>query len=342
MATYKQLILQKRPQDNELLSLQNYEVKTQPIPTQDQLKDGQVLAKVTHLSCDPTLRIWVSDRPQYMPPVAIGEVMRALGTATVVASKNPKFVPGDRFYGITGWSEYVVGHPQLYGWVKIPDASLTEEVILGPLGLTGRTAYFGFLDVGKPLPGDNVLVSGAAGATGSAVVQLAKKAGCRVVGIAGGAQKAKLVKEMYGADEVIDYKAENLRERVKQLAGPNGYNIYFDNVGGETLVAALDNLALFARVVICGAINEYNSSDKNGPANYIQLLMRRASMAGFIVTDYQARFEEANTRLAKWVKEGSFKFENDVQEAPLENATDVLNRLFSGANQGKQIHKIRH
>jgi len=285
------------------------------------------------------LRIWASDRPQYMPPVGLGEVMRALGIATVQASKNADFAPGDRFTGLVGWSEYAVGHPVLLGWNKVPQG-VPEEIVLGPLGLTGLTAYFGLFDLGKPLAGDVVLVSGAAGATGSAVVQLAKISGCRVVAIAGGADKVKTVKEKYGADDVIDYKSENLRQRVKELAGPNGYNVYFDNVGGESLEAALDNLALRARVILCGAIAGYNASSGSGPANYLQLLMKRATMGGFIVLDYKDRFGEAVGRLGAWVQAGKLKYETDVQEGPLEKAPEVLNRLYNGANKGKQLHKL--
>jgi len=338
--TFKQLRLKKRPQAGEFLSLDNYEVTKAPVPQRDQLNDGEVLAKVTHLSCDPTLRIWASDRPQYMPPVQLGEVMRALGIATVVESKNASFAPGDRLTGLVGWTEYVVGHPVLNGWTRVPLAALPDEVVLGPVGLTGLTAYFGLFDLGKPQPGDVVLVSGAAGATGSVVVQLAKLAGCRVVGIAGGADKAKIVKEVYGADDVIDYKTENIRQRVKELAGPNGFDIYFDNVGGESLEAALDNLALRARVVLCGAIAEYNSTSSSGPANYLQLLMKRATMTGFIVLDFKDRFVEAGGRLGAWIQAGKLKFETDVQEGPLEKAPEVLNRLYTGANKGKQLHKL--
>jgi len=339
MSTYKAIILKKRPADDAMLTLEdNFEVVTLPLPSG--LKDGEVLAKITYLSCDPTLRIWTSDRPQYMPPVQLGEVMRAGALGVIVKSANPDWKEGDFIFGLMGWSEYFVGHPVLKGWTKVPN-NVPPEVLLGPVGLTGLTAYFGLFDFGKPVPGDVVLVSGATGATGSAVVQLAKFAGCLVVGIAGGEEKTRVLKEVFGADDVIDYKKEDLRKRVKELA-PNGYNIYFDNVGGETLEAALDNLAMGARVVICGAIHQYNSSKPFGPTNYLNLLMKRSTMSGFIVLDFKDRFPEAIARLTAWIQAGKFKFETDLQEGPIERAPEVLNRLFTGANKGKQLHKIVH
>jgi len=282
------------------------------------------------------------DVPQYMPPVKLGETMRALGLGEVVKSANPGFSAGDRVVGLMGWTEYAVGHPTLMGWVKDPSGGkFSAEMLLGPLSATGLTAYFFMYEICKPRSGDNVLVSGAAGATGMIAVQLAKMSGCRVVAIAGGADKCAFLKSI-GADETIDYKKDPLADKIKELAGPNGYDIFFDNVGGETLEAALDNLALHARICICGAISNYQRAQKVGPANYSNIISRRATMSGALVTDFKDQFQTAGQRLAKWLMEGKLKFQADVQEGPLEKAPEVLNRLFTGANQGKQIHKISH
>jgi len=338
MSTYKQLRLKKRPSAGDFLSVQeNYEVVTLPLPQPSDLKHDDIIGKVVYLSCDPTLRIWTSDAKQYMAPVQIGETMRAFGLGQVVHSNNKEFAVGDFFTGLVGWSEYVVGNPTLLGFHKDFSGG-KADITLGPCGLTGWTAYIGFFLVGKPVAGDNILVSGAAGATGSIVVQLAKIAGCRVVAIAGGPEKCKLVKG-YGADEVIDYKSENLQKRVAELAG-NGYDVYFDNVGGESLEAALDNLALGARIVLCGAIEGYNTQKSSGPSNYTMLLMKRASITGFIVLDFADKIPTIVTRIAQWIKEGKIKYDTDIQEGPLENAVEILNRVYTGKNMGKQLHKL--
>lgn len=336
--TFKVLRLKKRPDPNAFLSLdEHFEFAAIPFPAV--LKEGEVLAKVTHLSCDPTIRIWASEGPQYMEPQKIGDVMRCIGVATVVQSADPNWSQGDFLTGLLGWSEFVIGDPSKRGWTKGMPKDSSPDALLGPLGLNGLTAYFGLFDVAKPCPGDVVLVSGASGATGSAVVQMAKMAGCRVVGIAGGEEKARKVKEFYGADEVIDYKKEDFRMRIRELA-PNGYNIYFDNVGGDALEAALDNMAMNARIVICGAIEQYNKASKTGPSNYLMLMIKRASMLGFVVLDFKDRFPEARAKIKKWIQEGKFKFESDVQEGPLTKAPEILNRVFRGDNRGKQIHKL--
>jgi len=274
-----------------------------------------------------------------MEPQKTGDVMRCLGVARVVQSADPDWREGDLLTGFLGWTEFVFGRPYQHGWTKAMPKDASPEALLGPFGLNGLTAYFGLFEIGKPCPGDVVLVSGSAGATGSAVVQLAKLAGCRVVGIAGGEEKTRRVKELYGADDVINYKNEDLKKRVRELA-PNGYNIYFDNVGGEPLEAALDNLALNARLVICGGINQYNKSTKTGPSNYLQLMIKRASMSGFLAFDFKDRYPEACARIEKWIHDGKYKFESDVQEGPLTKAPEILNRVFKGENKGKQIHKL--
>ncbi len=305
------------------------------------LQPGQVLAQTMYLSFDPTQRMWMS-METYMPMVRLGEPMRAGGIAQVIESKHPKYKPGDIVNALCGWQEYVVLEPDRTDGVpptKLPghlDPALTLA-----LSVTGLTAYFGLLDIGKPKTGETVVVSGAAGATGSIVGQIAKLKGCRVIGIAGGPEKcAWLVNEAH-FDAAIDYKNEEVEQRIGALC-PDGVDIYFDNVGGEILDAALLHLAMHARVVLCGAISQYNVTDdanRYGVKNYMTLVINRGTAQGFIILDYMGRAVEGLLCLHKWVQEGKIVQQIDMQQG-FENIPATLARLFTGANIGKQLLKV--
>ena len=253
--------------------------------------EGEVLVKVKYLSLDPAMRGWMNDARSYMPPVGIGEVMRAGGCGEVVASQHPGFQTGDHVTGVTGIQEHAVLSGD--GLIKVDPELAPLPVYLGTLGMPGMTAYFGLLEIGKPQEGQTVVVSGAAGAVGSVVGQIAKIKGCRAVGIAGGEEKCRHVVEELGFDACIDYKAENVLAALREHC-PKGIDVYFDNVGGEILDAALACLARGARVVLCGAISQYNASEgMRGPSNYMSLLVNRASMTGFLVFDFADRYAQA-------------------------------------------------
>ncbi len=296
--------------------------------------DGEVLVKVLYLSLDPAMRGWMTDMPSYIPPVAIGEVMRALGAGEVIASRHPDIAVGDHVTGLLGVQEYAVAHGAA---VMKVDASLAPlPVYLGTLGMPGMTAYFGLLDIGHPEAGETVVVSGAAGAVGGIVGQIAKLKGARVVGIAGGAEKCRHLVEELGFDAAIDYKAEDVGAALRRDC-PNGVDVYFDNVGGEILDAALANIARNGRVIICGAISQYNAtSAMRGPANYLALLVKHASMTGFVVSDYGARYGEGAREMAAWLSSGKLVSREEVLSG-LENFPDALLRLFTGGNTGKLV-----
>jgi NADPH-dependent curcumin reductase CurA len=312
----------------------NFTWVEEPVPTLD--KDGQILVRNLYLSLDPTQRGWIA-RDSYMPAVPIGAVMRGSAVGRVVASRRPGFAPGDLVQGLFGWQDYVVIDASATP-TKVPK-SIPPTQALSVFGGTGITAYFGLLDVGRPKAGETVVVSGAAGATGSMVGQIAKIKGCRAIGIAGGADKCAWVKDELGFDACIDYKREDVGARLTELC-PKGVDVYFDNVGGEILDAALARLALHGRVVVCGAISQYNSGElPPGPKHYLNLLLKRGRMEGFLVLDYLPRAGEAVMALAGWLAEGKLKDRVDVQEG-LENAPAALRRLFRGENVGKQLLKI--
>jgi len=299
--------------------------------------DGHVLVRVLYISFDPAQRGWIQDRPGYMPPVQIGEVMRASGVGQVVASRHADFEPGDLVQGMFGWQDYALVPGAMLG-AKIP-ASVPPTWPLGVLGITGLTAYFGMLDLGKPKAGETVVVSGAAGATGSVAGQIAKLQGAHVVGIAGGPSKcAWLTKEAH-FDAAIDYKHDDVAAKLRELC-PKGIDVYFDNVGGEILDAVLGQIAQRARVVLCGGISGYNeATPPPGPRNLMNLVIQRGRMEGFIVIDYAARFGEGIAKLSEWVQRGAIVHQEDVQRG-LEHAPRTLLRLFTGANTGKQILQV--
>jgi len=297
--------------------------------------EGEVLVRTLMLSCDPAQRMWLAT-DTYVPAVKIGEVVRSGGAGRIAASNAPGFSVGDIVFGTTGWQDYAAMNPKSLNKLS-PETPL--ELAMSVLGTNGVTAYFGLLDVGRPVAGETVVVSGAAGATGSVVGQIAKIKGCRAIGIAGGAEKTRWLTDELGFDAAIDYKSENVRARLKELC-PNGIDIYFDNVGGDILDAALARLAMRGRVVLCGAIATYNATEPPpGPKNYINLISRRGRMEGFIVFDYMKRAPEAIGALGGWVQEGRIKNRVDVQHG-LENAPATLRRLFEGRNEGKQLLRV--
>jgi NADPH-dependent curcumin reductase CurA len=331
----RQWLLAARPKG--MVKESDFKYREEPIP---EPRDGQFLVRNLYIAFEPAMRGWIEDRPSYMTPVQLGEVMRAVCVGQVVASKHPNFQPGDCVTGGFGWQDYVAtnGRGGLMPTTKVPgEVPLTMP--LSVLGITGLTAYFGMLDVGRPQAGETVVVSGAAGATGSVAGQIAKIKGCRVIGIAGGQEKCRWLTSEAHFDAAIDYKAEPVEERLKALC-PNSINIYFDNVGGDILDAALACLAQKARVVLCGGISRYNEEQlPPGPKNYFALILQRARMEGFILIDYASRFGEALPELAGWVATGQIKYQEDIQEG-FENAPKAFLRLFEGKNLGKQLLKI--
>lgn len=299
---------------------------------------GEILVRNLCLSCDPTQRGWIAS-DTYYPAVKIGEVMRSFAVGEVVSSRDPRFAAGDLVQGLFGWQDYCVTREGgLYPILRVP-AGVSIESALSILGNTGMTAYFGLLDVGRPRPGETVVVSGAAGATGSAVGQIAKIKGCRTVGIAGGAEKCAYLTGELGFDAAIDYKTENVMTRLRETC-PKGIDVYFDNVGGRILDAGLMHLALRGRIVLCGAMSSYNDvAGASGPKNYLKLLIQRGRMEGFVVVDYLPRAEEALAELGSWLRDGRLKDRVDVQHG-LENAPAVVARLFRGENKGKQLLRL--
>ncbi|MCE7003930.1 NADP-dependent oxidoreductase [Kibdelosporangium philippinense] len=297
--------------------------------------DGQFLVENQYVSLDPAMRGWMNAGKSYLPPVGIGEVMRAAAVGTVVSSKHPDFAEGDIVHGVFGVQKYAISDGK--GVSKVDTSLAPAPMHLGTLGNTGFTAYFGLLDVGKPEAGQTVVVSAAAGAVGSIAGQIAKIKGCRTIGIAGGPEKCKLLVEEFGFDAAIDYKAGDIRGQLKEHA-PNGVDVYFDNVGGEILEAVLARLTRGARVVISGAVSQYNSeTPPSGPANYMQLLVARASMTGFLVFDYAARYPEATADLAKWLQEGRITSRETIVDGGIAAFPETLNGLFAGKNTGKLI-----
>ena len=331
----RQWLLAKRPEG--MIGESNFDLVERSIPA---VGDNQILIKNLYFSFDPTQRNWMVDRPSYLPPVAIGEVMRSGTVAQIVQSNHGDFAEGELVQTMGGWQDYAVVTPGegVTGVTKIPEG-VTPEMMLSVIGLTGITAYFGLLELGQPQAGDTVLVSGAAGATGSVASQIAKIKGCRVVGIAGGPEKCRWLTEVAGLDAAIDYKQGDLDGQIA-AACPNKWNVFFDNVGGETLEAALNHLDLYSRVVLCGGISGYNAEVPiPGPSNLMNLVTNRSRMEGFIILDYMPRAMEAIQDLLGWVMSGDLQFQVDVQEG-FENIPNTLRRLYTGENHGKQLLKL--
>lgn len=327
----RRLILAKRP--SGLVDGETVRLEPEPAPAPG---DGEALVRVRYLSIDPTIRTWMDDVPSYLPPIQIGEVVRSGGVGEVIESRTDAYQPGQLVFGMTGWQDYVIVDSGERAMQVLPEG-VSPGMAIGILGITGMTAYFGITDVGRVAEGDVVVVSGAAGATGSAAGQIAKIKGAKkVVGIAGGPQKCAHIVDDLGFDEAIDYKNEDVAARLRE-ACPDGIDLYFDNVGGSILNDCLANIAQRGRVVLCGAISTYNDDGPPpGPSNYLNLLVRRGRMEGFIILDYLDRFPAAQLEMAGWIAEGKIKSSEHIVEG-LEKAPDALNLLFSGGNTGKVI-----
>jgi NADPH-dependent curcumin reductase CurA len=299
--------------------------------------EGELLVEVLYISLDPAMRGWMSEAKSYVPPVGIGEVMRAGGAGHVISSRHPGFAPGDHVTGFFGVQRYAVVDGK--GVFRVDPAFAPLSVYLSALGLPGLTAYFGLLDTGQAREGDTVVVSGAAGAVGMVVGQIAKIKGCRAIGIAGGPEKCRYIVQELGFDAAIDYKADDVKEALRQHC-PRGLDVYFDNVGGDILDAALTRLARGARIVICGAISQYNrTGPAKGPANYMALLVQRASMKGMLVFDYADRYADAAREMAGWMAAGKLKSREDLVKG-LETFPDALLKLFRGENFGKLVLEV--
>ena len=330
--TNRQLRLARRP--DGLVGDDTFELTEKPIAA---LAPGEFLIRVAYLSIDPTNRVWIREEPSYLPPVGIGEVMRSGAAGTVAESRNDEFPVGTHVLGMLGWQEWAVGGGDVLARAIPPDVPLAH--MLSVFGTTGITAYFGMLDVARPAAGETVVVSGAAGATGSIAGQIAKIVGARVIGIAGTAEKCRWLTEELGFDAAINYRQDEVGARLGALC-PDGVDVFFDNVGGATLDAVLGHLALRARIAVCGAISTYNSLDRAEPIHaYMNLVSQRARMEGFLVLDYLDRFPEAVLQLVEWVGDGRIRWREHIVEG-LEAAPRALNMLFTGENTGKLMVRV--
>lgn len=327
----KQIILKSRPAG--LPEADTWELRESSIP---ELQEGELLLRQSHISLDPAMRGWMRDVRSYIPPVQLGEVMRAGSVGKVVASKHPHYKEGMYLTGWGGVQQYIVTDGK--GFYPVNPKLAPLPTYIGTLGMPGMTAYFGILEVGKIKEGDRVLVSGAAGAVGSVVGQIAKIKGCKVVGIAGGPQKCEYLVNKLGFDGAIDYKNENVRDGIKREL-PKGIDVYFDNVGGDILDIALTRIRRHARIVICGAISQYNSNQVKGPSNYLSLLVNRARMEGMVVMDYAKDYGKAAQEMGQWIMEGKLHAREDIYEG-IENFHDTFLRLFSGEKMGKLVLKV--
>ncbi|MDY8136344.1 NADP-dependent oxidoreductase [Aquimarina sp. 2201CG5-10] len=329
----KQLIFKKRPVG--IPEADTWELQSNPIP---EPKEGEVLIQQHYISLDPAMRGWMNAGKSYIAPVEINDVMRAGSIGKVIKANNhPKFKEGDYLTGWGGVQQYSVTDGT--NWYQVDPNLAPLPMYIGTLGMPGMTAYFGILEVGKIKEGDVVLVSGAAGAVGSIVGQIAKIKGCRVIGIAGGDKKCKYIVDELGFDGAIDYKSEDINAAIKREC-PKGIDVYFDNVGGEILDAALARLRMHARIVICGAISQYNNKIAvKGPANYLSLLVNRATMQGMVVMDYAKDYTKAAMEMGGWMMQGKLKSKEDVYTG-IENFHETFLRLFSGDKMGKLVLKV--
>ena len=332
--TNQKWILKERP--NGLVKKSDFDLIEEEITD---IKSGEILVKNSYLSFDPTQRMWLTDLPGYLPPVQIDEVVRAGGVGEVIESKNDDYKVGDLVMGLVGWQQYCVSSCKPEERLRIVPNIVPMPTLLNVLGTTGITAYYGLVELGKPKKGETVLISGAAGATGSVAAQIAKIHGCKVIGIAGGEKKCGWLKEECGIDHVIDYKNSDVKVELPKIA-TEGIDIYFDNVGGPLLEDVIWYININARILLCGAISSYTSNDISpGPMNLFNLIIKRATIQGFLVLDYLPKAENAINDISAWLMEGKLKHIEDIQEG-LENCPDTLNRLFTGKNYGKQLLKI--
>jgi hypothetical protein len=331
--TNRQVRLAARP--SGLPQTSDWDVTEEPLPTPGA---GELAVAISHVSLDPAMRGWMNAGASYIDPVEIGDVMRAGAVGRVIASEHPGFAVGEHVYSDFGVQEYALSDGR--GVVKVDPALAPLPTYLGTLGMTGMTAYFGLFDVAKLQEGETVVVSGAAGAVGSAAGQMAKIKGARVVGIAGGEEKCRWLVEELGFDAAIDYKSQDVRRALREAA-PDGVDVYFDNVGGEILDAVLTRLARGARIVICGAVSQYNATEGvRGPSNYLSLLVARASMIGMVVFDYAPRFGEAAAEIAGWMQEGRLISREHIVDGGVSAFPDTLLKLFTGENVGKLVLRV--
>jgi len=337
--TYKSVVLAKRPKDNIVCGETFKVVSDNPAPSPTDLKDGEVLFEPNYLSIDPAMRGWLNNTRSYIPPVQIGEVMRGYAVGTVKASKDPNFPPGSYAVGSIGWTELKVCKGRELEKVQLPKGGRLTDT-LSVLGMTGLTAYFGITDVGKVKAGDFVVVSGAAGATGSVVGQIAKLKGATVLGIAGSDDKCRWLKEELGFDEALNYKDKEFEKRFR-AATKNLIDVYFDNVGGDILDKALSRAKPHARFVMCGGISQYNTSNPQGPKNYLMIVSMRIRMQGFIVFDYEKEYPRALRDLAQWLSEGKIKRKETVVKGGLVKAEEALRDLYNGVNTGKLMVEVK-
>jgi NADPH-dependent curcumin reductase CurA len=332
----RRFLLRERPTGR--INDRTFELVEEAIP---EIGDGEALVRNRWISLDPTNRAWIGETPTYLPPVAIGEVMRAGGLGEVVASNSPDYEVGQLVQGLTGWQDYLVASASA-PLLAVPAVSgISPSLFLGALGMTGLTAYVGVIDIGRPKPGGTVVVSAAAGAVGSVAGQLAKIQGARVVGIAGAERKCALLTDELGFDAAVDYKAADWHEQLK-AATPDGIDVDFENVGGEIMEAVFGRLNIRARVALCGLISGYNddpASASTGPRNFANLLIQRVHLEGFIVLDHFARAGEIVPQLAGWLSEGKLKARETVVEG-FEQLPVAINMLFDGENTGKLVVKL--
>ncbi|WP_370329898.1 NADP-dependent oxidoreductase [Mycolicibacterium hippocampi] len=330
----RQILLRRRPRG--LVAPEDTELVTVDAP---EPADGEALVRTTYVGIDAAARTWLDDQPSYLPPVQLGECIRAAGIGEVVVSRCPAYSVGDVVTTLTGFQEYTLVRDDLFTTpVPGPGDQVDHRAVMSVYGPTGATAYFGMTGVGRPQPGETVVVSAAAGATGSVAGQIAKIAGARVVGIAGGPHKCRAVVQDFGFDACIDYRGEDVPAALKEHC-PRGIDVYFDNVGGPILDAVLGRLAHKARVVLCGVISSYLTGDHPGPANYVNLLAKTATMQGFNALDEWGRFDEAFAALRQWDHEGLLVHREHIFEG-IESCVDALNGLFTGANIGKTLVRL--
>jgi hypothetical protein len=312
----------------------NWQLTSEPL---SELGEGELLIEVSHISVDPAMRGWMRDRPSYIPPVALGEVMRAPAVGRVVASNNESHPEGSWVTGLLGVQEFAISDGS--NLLRVDPERAPVSRYIGALGIPGLTAYFGMRDIGRARPGDTVVVSGAAGAVGSIAVQIAKIEGCRAIGVAGGPEKCAWLTQELGVDVAIDYKGGDLAAGLRE-ATPDRIDVFFDNVGGEILDRVLARLAVHGRIVLCGGISQYNETSPWGPVNYLSLVTNRASMTGLIVFDYEARYAEAIDELATWIDEGRLVVREQIVNGGIEQFHDTLLSLFAGENTGKLLLEL--
>ncbi|RYO86764.1 hypothetical protein DL766_002884 [Monosporascus sp. MC13-8B] len=333
-------VLAERP-EGDIIPGKTFKAQRGPAPTADDLKDGEILVEALYLSLDPAMRPSLNDARSYVPPVAIGEKMRGTALSRVLASRNPAAKPGDLVTAMCGWTEVAVVGAKSFEVVPLPPTGARPTDAIGVLGLTGLTAYFGLLRIGDPKPGDTVVVSGAAGATGSVVGQIAKLKGARVVGIAGSDDKCAWLRDELGFDVALNYRSPDFARELRD-ATPDFVNVYFDNVGGEILEAALSRAATHARFVMCGSISMYNAGGAvKGIRNLSQVITQRIRMEGLIVFDFAPEYAEARRELGQWLAEGKIKRKETIVKGGLPEAEKAISQLFEGKNQGKLMVEVK-